>query len=153
MFDIIIDLFVWIFTTVCWWKVFSKASIAGWKAIIPFYNDFLRYKMAGKPNLYWAYLLVSVVKQGLSWISVFVLSANLIELIVSGNVNETGVEMKVIGWILTVVLFLLEIYIGKHIANKFGKSDWFGVGIGALPIVFVAILAFSDAEFDDKEWI
>lgn len=144
---------IWIFTAVCWWKVFNKANIAGWKAIIPFYSDYIRYKLVGKSNMYWIYLLLSLGKQVFSWISVVVLAANLVELITTGNVNETGMEMKIFGWILTIIMILLDIYIGKHIANRFGKSEAFGVGIGLIPIVFVPILAFGNAEYSEKEWI
>ncbi len=36
-----------LWTIVCRWKMFQKAGLPGWGAIIPFYNIYLRFKMAG----------------------------------------------------------------------------------------------------------
>ena len=37
-------LVVW--TIICWWRMFQKAGLPGWGAIVPFYNIYLRFKMA-----------------------------------------------------------------------------------------------------------
>lgn len=144
---------VWIFTAVCWWKIFSKANIAGWKAIIPFYSDYVKYKLAGKANMYFIYLLVTIGKQIMSVVSLVVLTGNFVQLLADGTFNGAGIEMKMVSWGLTLVIALFDVYIGKRIAVKFGKSESFGVGMGLLPIVFVPILAFGDAEYQEKEWI
>jgi len=51
---------IWLFALVAWvvsivalWKIFEKAGIPGWKAIVPFYNGWLLMEMAGKPG-WWA---------------------------------------------------------------------------------------------------
>ena len=36
-----------VWTIICWWKMFQKAGLPWWGAIIPFYNIYLRFKMAG----------------------------------------------------------------------------------------------------------
>ena len=38
---------VYIITIVGWWKVFKKAGVAGWKSLIPIYNQYLAYKISG----------------------------------------------------------------------------------------------------------
>lgn len=35
------------------WKVFEKAGVPGWKAIIPIYNSWILFEIAGKPG-WWA---------------------------------------------------------------------------------------------------
>ena len=37
-----------VFSIVCMWKVFEKAGLPGWGAIVPFYNIWLRFKLAGR---------------------------------------------------------------------------------------------------------
>lgn len=32
------------------WRVFEKAGLPGWGALIPFYNIYLRFKVAGRPG-------------------------------------------------------------------------------------------------------
>jgi hypothetical protein len=39
------------------WKIFEKAGIPGWKAIIPIYNMWLLFQMSGKPG-WWALVIL-----------------------------------------------------------------------------------------------
>ncbi len=47
-------LFVWlavfIVAVVAMWKIFEKAGVEGWKAIIPVYNGWVLAEIAGKPG-------------------------------------------------------------------------------------------------------
>lgn len=52
-------LFVW--TIICRWKMFQKAGLPGWGAIIPFYNIYLRFKMAGMSGWWVLSLLIAPV--------------------------------------------------------------------------------------------
>ena len=149
----IISTAVWIFTAVCWWKVFTKANVAGWKALIPFYSDYTRYKIVGKEKMYWGYLVVTAAKAVYSIFSKVVLAGNILEFLNDGTFDGAGIEMKIISWTLTVLLFVYDIYLGRHLGKNFGQSDSFGVGLGIFPIIFVPILAFGKAEYTRKEWI
>jgi hypothetical protein len=39
------------------WKVFTKAGHPGWAAIVPIYNVYIKFKIAGKPG-WWLLLLL-----------------------------------------------------------------------------------------------
>ena len=52
-------LLVW--TIICLWKMFQKAGLPGWGAIIPFYNVYLRFKMAGMSGWWVLSLLIAPV--------------------------------------------------------------------------------------------
>ena len=149
----ILSILIWIFTAICWWKIFAKANIAGWKALIPFYCDYTRYKLAGKKNMYWGYLILTAAKQVYSIVSIVVLAGNVIEFLQEGTFSGAGIEMKAISWGLILLIALFDVYVGRLIAQKFGKSKEFGVGIGLIPLVFVPILAFGKAEYQEKEYI
>ena len=41
-------------TIICLWKMFKKAGLPGWGAIVPFYNIFLRFEMA---DMWWWWVL------------------------------------------------------------------------------------------------
>ncbi len=60
-FTLLIVLASIIITVVALWKVFEKAGVEGWKAIIPIYNGWVLAEIAGKPG-WWS--LVSL----LAWI-------------------------------------------------------------------------------------
>ena len=58
----IIVAIVWaILAIIALWKVFTKAGEAGWKAIIPIYNAYIMYKIAGMKNWFWYTLIVAFV--------------------------------------------------------------------------------------------
>ncbi len=147
----ILPYITWIFTAICWWRVFSKANIAGWKALIPFYSDYTRYKIAGKKSMYWGYLVVTALKQIYSIVSIAVLAGTVIAFMSDGTFHAGGIEMKIISWGLTLLIAFFDVYIGRRLARKFGKTDAFGWGLGLIPLVFVPILAFGKAEFQEKE--
>lgn len=41
-----------------WWRLFEKVGLAGWKALIPFYNTWLLAQIAGRPG--WMGLAMSL---------------------------------------------------------------------------------------------
>lgn len=72
---------------------------------------------------------------------------------VLGTFDSAAWEVKGTNWLVILIMIGLDMYVGKCIANKFGKSDAFGIGLGILPIIFAPILAFGKAEFQEKEYI
>ena len=44
-------------TIICCWRMFQKAWLPGWGAIVPFYNIYLRFKMAGM----WGWWVLSLL--------------------------------------------------------------------------------------------
>ena len=42
------------------WKVFPKAKLPGWGILVPIYNVYLQFKLAGHPNWAWWLLLPPV---------------------------------------------------------------------------------------------
>jgi hypothetical protein len=43
---------------VAMWKIFVKAGEAGWKSLIPFYNTYIMFKLAGRNG--WGFLLMFI---------------------------------------------------------------------------------------------
>ncbi len=41
---------LWIVSVIALWKMFEKAKIDGWKAVVPIYNYWILFEMAGKPG-------------------------------------------------------------------------------------------------------
>lgn len=42
------------------WKIFTKAKLPGWGVLVPIYNVYLQFKLAGHPNWAWWLLLPPV---------------------------------------------------------------------------------------------
>ena len=49
-----------VLSVVALWKLFEKSGEQGWKAIIPFYNTYIKCKLADCVNLFIAYLVLSI---------------------------------------------------------------------------------------------
>ena len=58
---------------VAYWKIFVKAGEAGWKSLIPFYNTYLLFQIAGRNGLWFLLLFVPIA----NIIAIVVLSLDL----------------------------------------------------------------------------
>lgn len=54
-------LVIYIVTAIGNYKVFQKCGEEGWKAFIPFYNEYTRYKLMWQTKFFWWFLLCSTV--------------------------------------------------------------------------------------------
>lgn len=74
-FSLLIWLAVVVVAIVALWKVFEKAGVDGWKAIIPIYNSWILAEIAGKPG-WWGLAplvyLIPVIGFMLGWIVVLI---------------------------------------------------------------------------------
>ena len=50
-----------VWTIICRWKMFQKAGLPRWWAIIPFYNIYLRFKIAGMSGWWVVSLLIAPI--------------------------------------------------------------------------------------------
>lgn len=59
---IIVLLILLILLVVAYWKMFTKAGVAGWKSLIPLYNVYIAFKIAWKDQTaFWVWLAASIV--------------------------------------------------------------------------------------------
>jgi len=49
----------------------------------------------------------------------------------------------------SIILLVLYIIASLELAKRFGKTGGFGIGLFFLPFIFVPVLAFSDAVYND----
>lgn len=57
--------------TIGYWKIFEKAGVEPWKALIPFYSEFEIMKLVGKPNWWIVYLIIPFVNLFAYYILIF----------------------------------------------------------------------------------
>lgn len=60
-----------VFMIVCKWRIFEKAWLPGWGILIPFYNIYLQFKLAGRPGWWTRWILFSPVLLVLMIIAMF----------------------------------------------------------------------------------
>ena len=58
---IVVAIVFCILVIIAMWKIFTKAWEAGWKSLIPIYNVYIMYKIAGMKNWFWYTFIVAFV--------------------------------------------------------------------------------------------
>ncbi|QUQ69195.1 DUF5684 domain-containing protein [Kutzneria sp. CA-103260] len=98
------------------WRVFTKAGLPGWGAIIPLYNIYLLMKVAGRPGWWVVLYLIPIVNI-------------IVHLIVSMDVARNFGKSKVFGvvglWLFNVIGFLI---LGFGDARYVGERGVAGTG-------------------------
>lgn len=115
------------------WKCFEKTGEKGWKAIIPFYNYMILYKISGM-NPYWAILNLS------TWIF------NLMEKFAQFSVN-TYLIFSAIIFGLTIFELVITILLIINFCHSFNKGGGYIAGMFFLAPIFYMIIGFGDAQY------
>jgi len=101
----------------------SKSGENGWKILIPVYGGYLLYKACDSEGLFFANLALSIL----------------------GMVTAaTG-----IGIVFSIGMLVVNIIFYVRMAKAFGKSGGFATGMVFLPFIFLSILAFGDAQYQN----
>ena len=117
------------------WFIFKKAGQKGWKALIPFYSDYINYKIAWDGRIYLAIIIGQVAAAILSAICGLISAGfgAFVSIVCNTIVMGAG---AIAGMILQFKM-----------ARAFGRNDYFAIGLYLLGSVFTALLAFGDSEY------
>ncbi len=122
---IAVILIVWIvIAIIASWKIFTKAGEDGWKCLIPFYNQYILYKITWDATYFWVILGIAVV---------------------SGIV--TALEIPVIGTLLSIASGIIGIIQTHKMSKAYGHDIGFTLGLLFLNPIFILILAFGQSEY------
>lgn len=127
----IIGLILRILKIIALWKAFEKAGEGGWKAIVPIYCSYIKYKLAGIKNWFWYAIIIALI----AWIIATCIPDQQ-ELIT--NIGS------LICWILYIVMTFM-------FARKYG---W-GVFTSILFVLFypicILILGFGSSKYQGEK--
>ena len=130
------------------WRIFTKAGEKGWKALIPIYNIYIAFKVAGFKSGFWCYVLAQIVA-----VVIALIGTSTGALVTDANGNVTEVKNAAF-MALPIVLSIVELVIGVLFCAKLSKAfkRGFGTTLGLifLPNIFTLILAFGSAKYDRK---
>lgn len=133
---------IWVLYIIAFWKVFTKAGQPGWKAIIPVYNEYILYKISWKPNMFWIYLILSVVA-GIFCNMDPVMSATMQGTTATGAMGVWGI----LGCILTIAAFVICIMQNAKTSKAYGHGAGYTLGLIFLNWIFMLILGFGKSEY------
>lgn len=119
---------IWYFASaIGYFKMYKKAGEAGWKAFIPYYREYIKYKFAWNTKLFWIFFVCMVFFQLFGESEALVVSL-----------------LALVGGIVGIVLSIkLEI----RVAKSFGKSTIWGVLLFFFPFIVSLILGFGKAAY------
>lgn len=128
---IIVSIIVAIFWIIVLWIIFKKAWEKWWKAIIPIWNAYILFKIAGMKNWFWYMLLIAFVLWCIAWF--------------------LPKYEEPIGIIASIICGIITIVSSYKLPRKFG---W-GVFTSILYVLFTPIcqiiLAFGNSEYQGKK--
>ena len=125
---------IYIIDVIGMFKVFEKCGLEGWKAIIPFYNDYVFAEKVWVPN----YVLCLWIACIVNWVIVSPISH------LGGFI---GILFSLVGFILLIFIIVVRGRFCYWIAKSFGYGVGFAVGLFFLSFVFYLILGFGDAQY------
>ena len=118
---VFIGLIWYVFQVIAGWRIFSKFGEPGWKAIIPIYNEYIRYKATWNVKVFWIDLVLTVLL-----------------------VAEVYI---ILSWIALIGLVVLKIMKDFNLSRAFGHGAGFAAGLFFLDPIFKLVLAFGGSEY------
>ena len=125
------------------WKCFEKAGEKGWKAIIPFYNYAILYKISGM-SPYWAILNLS------TWICELArdLYGNYAGAAMSYSSHlSVGLILYLVAFGLTIFELVISILMIINFCHSFNKGGGYIAGMFFVSPIFYMIIGFGDAKY------
>lgn len=137
----LLGLFYAVLPIIGYWFLFEKKGEPGWKAIIPIYGSYVKYKLFFKTSKWWRQFIACI----LLFISLIALC--LFAIIWDSTRNETFSLAIIISFIVMVVSFIwllvISIQYDISICKKYGRGIWFILGMIFFTPIFVGILAYE----------
>ena len=112
-------------------KMFCKAGVAGWKAFIPFCNDFNKYKISWNGKFYFLFLALHI--------AVFAIT------------EPAGIVMNLIAMVVSIAFLIVAVKQNVKMARNFGKGTGTGIALLFFPGITSLILGMGKAEFQGEK--
>ncbi|MBR2709992.1 hypothetical protein IKE72_02850 [Candidatus Saccharibacteria bacterium] len=146
----IMAIIMFIITVIASWKIFKKAGEPGWKALIPFYNYYILYKIVGMKGWFWgmlaATIIFSIVMAVDGTSAVLTMTSEQLSAFDWGAHPATLAAMGAY-----VVLSLgVDIYYCIRTSKAFGHGGGYAAGLFFFQPIFWLILAFGSSKYNKK---
>lgn len=122
----------WILQIVASWRIFTKAGEAGWKSIIPVYEDYISYKIAWQTGYFWLMFALGIIS---SWIQNY------------ANPAGDSTLLLMIVSLIRIITGIIGIMYSVKLARAFGHGIGFAIGLIFLQPIFMLILGFGSDRY------
>lgn len=119
---------IWYFvSSIGFMKMYRKAGISGWKAFIPYYRTYVRYKLAWQPKFFWVYLAGMLLVQALP------------------KTEELLPNLFIIA--SAIVTIIMQVKLELYTAKSYGKGTACGVLLFFFPFIVSLVLGFGESKY------
>ena len=119
------------------WKMFEKAGEAGWKALIPFYNIYIGFKISWNTTYFWIWLVLTLVT---GWAAFSAYSPYF----------YTASYMGILASVLELVTLLITVNLCYQLAMSYGHGFWYALGLCFFPYIFTMIIGYGSSRYVGK---
>ena len=113
------------------WKLFKKVGIEGWKSLIPVYNVYLVFKIAGLNGLLCIPVIITQIYGIVSQYKIFQMPDYIVNIV----------------YVIYAGAFIINIFRAINLAKVFKKGTGFTVGLVFLPEIFEIILGMGKSKY------
>mgnify|MGYP003306570832 CR=1 FL=1 len=139
----VMSLILAIIYIVAWWKIFKKAGFAGWKSLIPIYDQYCLYRISGMSGWWCLLPIVPYIFLCLSGINPTATNVVVTDAQMSNPLFWVGIVFGIFALVVSIVQTV-------KIADAFKKGTLFKVlSVFFSPITYL-ILAFGPAKYNKK---
>ena len=125
---IILAVVKYVITAMGYAKMFGKAGEPGWKAFVPFYNEYILFKTCWTTNMFFVSLILSILYS---------------------VVDSLGDNffLKLLGFVIFIPSLLVDAKKAMNVSKAFNRGIGTAVGCFFFPVIFSWILGFGSAEY------
>ena len=150
-----------IYYIICFYKIFVKCGVKGYKILIPIYSTFIKFKLFNSVKKFYIYLLFLFFAI-MSYLYVLLILYSFMK---NGSIdiNDINLILKSDNIVFASYIFLISLLICFYynlnlylfMAKSFNKSFIYGIGliIPYLKTVLIANIAYSDANYIGNKYI
>lgn len=120
-----------------YYRVFEKAGMQGWEALLPYHNLWVHLRIIGRPEK-WALAPLAPV-------AAYLVVTPFLAIPILGIVIGIVVGLAMLAFVVLMLVLYCTAMLG--LATSFGQSTGFGVGLILLPWVFIPILGLGQARY------
>ena len=107
--------------------MFRKAGEEGWKAFIPFYNDYTMANLVWETKVFWIMLVLSLIMN-----------------ITDADMFADSVIISLIAAIAGIAYIVYNARFCKRISNAYGHGLGFAIGLLFFPFIFEIIIWYKN---------
>lgn len=129
------------------WRLLKKAGEPGWKILIPIYNVYMLWKIAGMKNWWWAVIWFGLVVSILETAAGIDYNSFYGENVIFDNRPMTIISLIATG-IYVIYVCIAQILYAYRTSKVFGHGLGYTLGLIIFPNLFWLILGFGGSTYD-----